>query len=167
MAATISTFAQAGAAFNDAIHLGSAGAVVGNLRTVQAALQAMVAGESNGAGFDRIQSIVAGLGPKAIAANTAGDGGGVCVSSAAAGPALRSLHSNAVAAVHAEPTLAVLAMVDGTIGLRVVTKGFLAHIGTLFDGVADPQARFDADRDQHEHCRHHRSRRQRCARRSR
>ena len=180
MAATISTFAQAGAVFNGAVHLGRAGAVVGDLQTVRAVLQVMVGGESNGAGLARNQNIVAGLDPQAFAANAAGDGDGAYGSSAAAGSASRSSHWNAVAGVHPEPTLPALAMADGAIDLRVVPKEFalevtarnatrvsLAYIGTLFDGVAGPQARFRADRDQHEQRPHHRTRHQRCAHRSR
>jgi hypothetical protein len=152
MAATISTFAYAGAVFIGAIHLGSAGAVVGDLQTIRPALRWKVGGgQINGAGLARIQKVVAGLDPQLVAANTAGDGGGLHASVAAHG-ALRSLHPGAVDALDAEATLAVLAMSGGSAGLRVVPKGFApqvtarkkatqvisAQIGAIFGSAADP-----------------------------
>jgi hypothetical protein len=125
MAATISTFVQSGAVFNSAIHLGSAGAVVGDPQTVPAALQTKVAGgQINSAGFARIQRIDAGLRPRLIAANAAGDGDEVYGSVAKSQLAIRSLHPGAVGGLRAESTLVALAMADDAAGLRVVPKGF-------------------------------------------
>jgi hypothetical protein len=150
MAATISTFAQAGAAFNGAIHRGSAGAVVGGQQTVQAAPQARK-GQIKSAGPARIPHIVAGLDPELVAANTAGNGGRVYGGVAATEPALRSSHPGVVDAVFAELTLVALAMADGATGLQVVTNGFaaevtagnathvnLTQIGAICDGAAHP-----------------------------
>lgn len=109
MATTISTFAQADAAFNDAtglfeggfwrkvvdeegLGLGRAGAVVGNLPTVEAAGRAQVArGQFNDPAVAQVYNIIASLDPM-VAVNVAASGGGVYGKVASAGSALRRLH---------------------------------------------------------------------------
>jgi hypothetical protein len=168
MAATIATFAQAGAVFNDATRLlegglwqnvveeggqglGSAGAVVTDLQTVQATLQAQIAaGQFNGATLTQVQNIVANLDQEVAAATAAVNGGGSFGSVAAAESALRSLHLGVIDAVQGDATLATLATAEGTTGFQPVPKGFapgvtaqnaphenLAQIGAIFDDAAN------------------------------
>src|SRR5882724_5434312 len=168
MAATIATFAQAGAVFNDATHLlegglwrnvaeeggqgfGSAGAVVTDLQSVQAALQAQIAaGQFNGATLTQVQNIVANLDQEVTAATAAVNGGGSFGSVAAAESALRSLHLGVLDAVQGDATLATLATADGATGFQQIPKGFapgvtaqtaphenLAQIGAIFDDAAN------------------------------
>jgi hypothetical protein len=168
MAATIATFAQAGAVFNDATRLlegglwrnvveeggqgfGSAGAVVTDLQTVQAALQAQIAaGQFNGATLTQVQNIVANLDQEVTAATAAVNGGGSFGSVAAAESTLRSLHLGVIDAVQGDAALAVLATADGATGFQSVPKGFapgitaqtaphenLAQIGAIFDDAAN------------------------------
>ena len=168
MAATIATFAQAGAVFNDATHqlegglwrnvveeggqgFGSAAAVVTDLQSVQAALQAQIAaGQFDGAALTQVQNIVANLGQEVVAATAAVSGGGSFGSVAAAESALRSLHLGVIDAVQGDAALATLATADGTTGFQSVPKGFapgvtaqtaphenLAQIGAIFDDAAN------------------------------
>ena len=168
MAATIATFAQAGAVFNDATRLlegglwrnvveeggqgfGSAAAVVTDLQSVQAALQAQIAaGQFNGAALTQVQNIVANLDQEVVAATAAVSGGGSFGSVAAAESALRSLHLGVIDAVQGDAALAALATADGATGFQPVPKGFapgvtaqtaphenLAQIGAIFDDAAN------------------------------
>jgi hypothetical protein len=109
MATTISTFAQADAACNDAtrrfdgglwrnvvgeegLGLGRAGSVVGNLPTVEPAVRAQDArGQLNDPAVAQVHNIIASLDPM-VAANAATSGGGVYGKVASAGSALRRLH---------------------------------------------------------------------------
>src|SRR5258705_13668640 len=135
MAATIATFAQAGAVFNDATHLlegglwrnvveeggqglGSAGAVVTDLQSVQATLQAQIAaGQFNGATLTQVQNIVANLDQEVAAATAAVNGGGSFGSVAAAESALRTLHLGGIDAVSGDAAPSLLATADGATGL--------------------------------------------------
>jgi hypothetical protein len=170
MAATnvLSTFAQAGAIFNDATRqlegglwqnvveeggqgLGSAGAVVTDLQTVQAILQAQIAaGQFTGDTLAKVQNIVAGLDQEAAAATASVNGGGSFGTVAAAQSALRTLHLGIIDFVQGDPTLSALAMADGAIGFQPVPRGFapgvtaqnaphenLAQIGAIFDDAAN------------------------------
>jgi hypothetical protein len=168
MAATIATFAQAGAVFNDATRLlegglwrnvveeggqgfGSAGAVVTDLQTVQAALQAQIAaGQFDGATLTQVQNVVANLGQEITAATAAVNGGGSFGSVAAAESTLRNLHLGVIDAVQGDAALAMLATADGATGFQSVPKGLapgvtaqtaphenLAQIGAIFDDAAN------------------------------
>ena len=130
---------------------GSAGAVVTDLQTVQAALQAQIAaGQFNGATLTQVQNIVANLDQEVAAATAAVNGGGSFGSVAAAESALRSLHLGVIDAVQGDAALAVLATADGATGFQPVPKGFapgitaqtaphenLAQIGAIFDDAAN------------------------------
>jgi len=166
--ATVATFAEAGAVFNDATRqlegglwrnvveeggqgFGSAGAVVTDLQTVQATLQAQIAaGQFNGAALTQVQGIVANLDQEIAAANAAVNGGGAFGSVAAAESALRSLHLGVIDAVQGDTTLGALATAEGATGFQQIPKGFapgvtahnaphenLAQIGAIFNDAAN------------------------------
>src|SRR4051794_14365040 len=166
--ATVATFAEAGAVFNDATRqlegglwrnvveeggqgFGSAGAVVTDLQTVQATLQAQIAaGQFNGAALTQVQGIVANLDQEIAAANAAVNGGGAFGSVAAAESALRSLHLGVIDAVQGDTTLGALATAEGATGFQQIPKGVapgvtahnaphenLAQIGAIFNDAAN------------------------------
>ena len=130
----LSTFAQAGVVFNDATRqlegglwqnvveeggqgLGSAGAVVADLQSVQAALQAQIAaGQFTGDTLAKVQGIVANLDQEAAAASASVSGGGTFGSTEAAQSALRSLHLGIIDTIQGDTTLSGLAVADGVTG---------------------------------------------------
>jgi len=165
---SFSTFAQAGTVFNDATRqlegglwqnvveeggqgLGSAGAVIADLQSVQATLQAQIAaGQYSGDTLAKVQGIVTSLGQEATAAAASMSGGGSFGSVAAAESALRSLHLGIIDTVRGDSTLSALAAADGATGFQSIPKGFaqgvaaanaphenLAQIGAIFDDAAN------------------------------
>jgi len=170
MAATdaVLTFAEAGAVFNDATRflegglwqnvvseggqgLGSVNAVVNDLQTVQATLQAQIAaGQFSGTALEHAQSIVSSLGEEITAATASVNGGGAYGSIAAAESALRSLHLGIINTVQGDATLAALATADGATGFQAVPAALpegvtaqnaphanLAQIGAIFNDAAN------------------------------
>jgi hypothetical protein len=164
----LSTFAQAGTVFNDATRqlegglwqnavqeggqgLGSAGAVIADLQSVQATLQAQIAaGQFSGDTLAKVQGIMTSLSQEATAAAASVNGGASFGSVAAAESALRTLHLGIIDTVQGDPTLSALAIGDGATGFQPAPKAFtpgvnaanaphenLAQIGAIFDDAAN------------------------------
>ncbi|RTL69394.1 MAG: hypothetical protein EKK41_13590 [Hyphomicrobiales bacterium] len=142
----ITTFAQAGAVFNDATRqlegglwqntveeggqgFGSAKAVAADLQALQTGLQAQInAGQFTGDTLAKVQGIVASLGEEAEAAAASVSGGGAFGSVAAAETALRNIHLGIIDTVKGDATLAAMATADGGNGFQSVPPAFAAGV---------------------------------------
>lgn len=142
----ITTFAQAGAVFNDATRqlegglwrntveeggqgFGSANAVTADLQALQTGLQAQInGGRFTGDTLAKVQGLVANLGEEAEAAAASVSGGGAFGSVAAAETALRNFHLGIIETVKGDATLSAMATADGGNGFQSVPPAFAAGV---------------------------------------